>query len=252
MNPPLTGRIALVTGASRGLGAAIAVRLAAGGAKVAVNTFANPDKAKQVVQKIESAGGKAIVVSGDVRDEAVVDRMVAEVKEKFGGSIDVLVVNATGPQPFIKLDDMSWRDCLDQLEFFVKSPMLLAKAVLPDMKSNRFGRIINIGSEVFERGVPEFSQYCAAKGAQLGLTRSWANELATFGITVNLVAPGWIPTERHVDDPQEMKDAYAAGVPMKRMGVPEDVAAAVAFLASDEANFITGQKISVNGGNTLA
>ena len=252
MTPPLNGRIALVTGASRGLGAAIAVRLAAGGAKVAVNTFSNPDKAKQVAQKIESAGGKAIVVAGDVRDEATVQRMVSEVKEKFGGPINVLVVNATGPQPFVRIEDMTWRHCLDQLEFFVKSPLLLAKAVLADMKAKRFGRIINIGSEVFERGVPEFSQYCAAKGAQLGLTRSWANELATFGITVNHVAPGWIPTERHATDPQSAKDAYAAGVPMKRMGVPEDVAAAVAFLASDDAKFITGQKIAVNGGNTLA
>lgn len=252
MSLPLSGRIALVTGASRGLGAAIAVRLASGGAKVAVNTFASPDKAKAVVGTIESAGGKAIVVSGDVRDEAVVQRMVAEVKEKFGGPIDVLVANATGPQPFIKLEEMTWRHCLDQLEFFVKSPVLLAKAVLADMKAKRFGRIINIGSEVFERGVPEFSQYCAAKGAQLGLTRSWATELATFGITVNLVAPGWIPTERHVNDPQSAKDAYASGVPMKKMGVPEDVAGAVAFLASNEAKFITGQKIAVNGGNTLA
>jgi len=252
MAAPLSGKISLVTGASRGLGAAIAIRLAAGGAKVAVNTFANPDKAKLVVGRIEAAGGKAMVVAGDVRDEAAVGRMVAEVKERFGAPIDVLVVNATGPQPFIKLEDMTWRHCLDQLEFFVKSPVLLAKAVLPEMKARRFGRIINIGSEVFERGVPEFSQYCAAKGAQLGLTRSWATELATFGVTVNLVAPGWIPTERHVNDPQSAKDAYAAAVPMKRMGVPEDVAAAVAFLASDEAKFITGQKIAVNGGNTLA
>jgi NAD(P)-dependent dehydrogenase (short-subunit alcohol dehydrogenase family) len=252
MNQPLSGKIALVTGASRGLGAAIAVRLAQGGAKVAVNTFASPDKAKRVVAEIESAGGKGIVVAGDVRDEVAVGRMVAEVRERFGGPIDVLVINATGPQPFIKLEEMTWRACLDQLEFFVKSPMLLAQAVLPEMKSRRYGRIINIGSEVFERGVAEFSQYCAAKGAQFGLTRSWANELAPFGITVNHVSPGWIPTERHTDDPQEMKDAYAASVPMKRMGVPEDVAAAVAFLASDEANFITGQKLSVNGGNTLA
>ncbi len=119
------------------------------------------------------------------------------------------------------------------------------------MKQRRYGRIINLGSEVFERGVPEFSNYVSAKGAQLGLTRSWAMELAPWQITVNLVAPGWIPTERHANDPQEAKDAYAAAVPMRRMGKAEDVAEAVAFLASDAANFITGQKVSVNGGNTL-
>jgi 3-oxoacyl-[acyl-carrier protein] reductase len=100
--------------------------------------------------------------------------------------------------------------------------------------------------------VPEFSNYVSAKGAQLGQTRSWARELAPWGITVNLVAPGWIPTERHANDSQESKDAYAAEVPMLRMGVPEDIGEAVAFLASDAANFITGQKLSVNGANSLA
>src|SRR4051794_16277494 len=154
MTASLAGKIALVTGASRGLGAAIAMRLGAGGAKVAVNTFANPEKAKQVAAKIESSGGKAIVVAGDVRDENAVARMVTEVKERLGGPIDILVINATGPQPFIRLEDMTWRACLDQLEFFVKSPVLLAKAVLPEMRARRYGRIINIGSEVFERGVP--------------------------------------------------------------------------------------------------
>jgi 3-oxoacyl-[acyl-carrier protein] reductase len=119
------------------------------------------------------------------------------------------------------------------------------------MKQRRSGRIINIGSEVFEKGVPEFSNYVSAKGAQLGLTRSWAMELAKFNITVNLVAPGWIPTERHDNDPQSMKDDYASKVPMGHMGEHEDIAEAVAFLASDGAKFITGQKISVNGGNTL-
>jgi 3-oxoacyl-[acyl-carrier protein] reductase len=122
---------------------------------------------------------------------------------------------------------------------------------VPGMKQRRWGRIVNIGSEVFEKGVPRFSNYVAAKGAQLGLTRSWAMELAEYGITVNHVSPGWIPTERHAEDPREAKEAYAAQVPMRRMGAAEDVAAAVAFLASDAAGFVTGQKLSVNGGNTL-
>lgn len=251
MTHDLRGKTALVTGASRGLGAAIACKLAACGAKTAINCFGSPQKAHQLREQIQQAGGTADVFQADVRDEAAVAKLVAEVTAKFG-PIDVLVVNATGPQPFIKLEELTWRHCLDQLEFFVKSPVLLAKAVLPSMKERRWGRIINIGSEVFERGVPEFSNYVSAKGAQLGLTRSWAMELAAWQITVNLVAPGWIPTERHAGDPQEAKDAYAAAVPMKRMGEADDVAEAVAFLASEGARFITGQKLSVNGGNTLA
>jgi 3-oxoacyl-[acyl-carrier protein] reductase len=250
MNYDLKGKVALVTGASRGLGAAVAVKLAACGAAVAVNYFGSPQKAERVVAQIREAGGKAEALRADVRDEAEVTALVGRV-EKALGPIDVLVINATGPQPFIPLEDLTWRACLDQLEFFVKSPLLLTKAVLGPMKAKRSGRIINIGSEVFERGVPEFSNYVSAKGAQLGLTRSWAMELAACGITVNLVAPGWIPTERHANDPQSAKDAYAAAVPMRHMGRPEDVAEAVAFLASDAAGFITGQKLSVNGGNTL-
>jgi NAD(P)-dependent dehydrogenase (short-subunit alcohol dehydrogenase family) len=250
MNQDLTNRVALVTGASRGLGAAIALSLGRHGAKVAVNTFGSPERAEAVAKEIRSSGGQAIVVRADVRDETQVKQMVEEAQSKLG-LIDILVLNATGPQPFVKIEDLTWRKCLDQLEFFVKSPMLLVQSVVGQMKKRRYGRIINIGSEVFEKGVPEFSNYVSAKGAQLGLTRSWANELAPWQITVNLIAPGWIPTERHKDDPQEAKEQYAAAVPMKRMGIPDDVGAAVAFLASDRANFITGQKISVNGGNSL-
>ena len=120
------------------------------------------------------------------------------------------------------------------------------------MKRRGFGRIINIGSEVVDIGNARFANYVSAKAAQLGLTRSWALELASTGITVNLVAPGWIPTERHVDSPQAEIDAYIARVPMQRMGTPEDVASVVAFLAGDAAGFITGQKFAVNGANTLA
>lgn len=251
MSINLSGRTALVTGASRGLGAAIAEKLAAAGAAVAANYFASPDKAEKLCAAIRQDGGKAIAVPGDVREENQVAELVKKAERAFAAPIDVLVINATGPQPFIKLEDLTWKACLDQLDFFVKSPLFLAKTVVPSMKRRRYGRIINIGSEVFERGIPEFSQYCAAKGAQLGLTRSWAMELAPWNITVNLVAPGWIPTERHINDSQEAKDAYARAVPMGHMGLPEDVGEAVAFLASDAAKFITGQKLAVNGGNTL-
>jgi 3-oxoacyl-[acyl-carrier protein] reductase len=250
MTHDLSKRVALVTGASRGLGAAMAIKLAACGARVGVNYFGSPDKAERVVEQIRRGGAEAVALKADVRDEGEVTMMVADLEGRFG-PIDILVINATGPQPFIRIEDLTWQGCLDQLEFFVKSPLLLVKSVLGQMKRRKYGRIINIGSEVLEKGVPEFSNYVSAKGAQLGLTRSWAMELARHGITVNLVAPGWIPTERHANDPQDSKDAYAAAVPMGHMGVAEDVAEAVAFLASDGAKFITGQKISVNGGNTL-
>jgi NAD(P)-dependent dehydrogenase (short-subunit alcohol dehydrogenase family) len=229
----------------------MACKLAADGARVAVNYFGSSHLAQAVVAKIHKHGGTAEAFRANVTDEHDVASLVVEVTRAFG-PIDILVINATGPQPFLSIEDLTWRACLDQLEFFVKSPVLLVKAVIGSMKARRSGRIINIGSEVFERGVAQFSNYVSAKGAQLGLTRSWAMELAPWQITVNLVAPGWIPTERHVNDPQHAKDAYTAEVPMKRMGVPDDIAEAVAFLASDRARFITGQKISVNGGNSLA
>jgi 3-oxoacyl-[acyl-carrier protein] reductase len=252
MRTELTHRVALVTGASRGLGAAIARELAWRGAKVAINCFASADKAAKLVEEIcaQRPGAVAAVFPADVRDESQVRRLVADVTQSLG-DIDILVLNATGPQPMLRIEDTDWQTCVDQLEFFVKSPLLLVKAVLAGMKQRRRGRIIMIGSEVFEVGVPAFASYVSAKGAQLGLTRSWAKELAPHQITVNIVSPGWIPTERHANDPKSAKNAYTAGVPLQRMGEPQDVADAVAYLASDAANFITGQKISVNGGHTL-
>ena len=244
-------RTVLITGASRGLGAAIALEQGAVGSNVAINYFNSGDAAEQLCQRIRQNDGYAHAFKADVRNETEVARLVHEVEGVFGG-IDVLVVNATGPQPFLSIEEQTWDLYLDQLEFFVKSPLLLLKQVLPGMKERGFGRIINIGSEVFELGNPRFANYVAAKGAQLGLTRSWARELAPTGITVNLVAPGWIPTERHVDANQEEMDSYTANVPMQKMGVSKDIAKMVAFLASDAAGFITGQRFSVNGGNTLA
>jgi 3-oxoacyl-[acyl-carrier protein] reductase len=246
----LTGKTAIVTGAGRGLGAAIALRLGQEGARVAVNYHRSQAKAEQVCAEICRAGGEATAIYADVRDEVQVQDLVEQARQLFG-PIDIVVVNATGPQPMLKIEDQTWQSYLDQLEFFVKSPLHLLHAVMAEMKARRQGRFIQIGSEVVELGNPEFANYVAAKGAQLGQTRSWARELAPFGITVNLVAPGWIPTERHFGTPQSDLDAYAARVPLLRQGKPEDVGAAVAYLASDAAGFITGQKLTVNGGNTL-
>jgi 3-oxoacyl-[acyl-carrier protein] reductase len=242
----LRGRVALVTGASRGLGAAIARKLGGCGAKVAVNYHASRERADELCREI----AQAAAFGADVTDEGQIRKLVAEVRAQLG-PVDILVVNATGPQPFLSIEEQTWEAYQDQLRFFVKSPLLLLKEVLAEMKQRRYGRVIQIGSEVVEVGNPRFANYIAAKAAQLGMTRSWARELGPFGITVNLVAPGWIPTERHAGtDPKELA-AYAGGVPLKRQGIPDDVAEAVCFLASDAANFITGQKISVNGGHTL-
>jgi 3-oxoacyl-[acyl-carrier protein] reductase len=211
----------------------------------------NKAAADNICERIRNAGGRAHSFQADVREENEVARLIFDVTQVFG-DVDILVPNATVPQPFLSIEEQTWSAYLTQLEFFVKSPLLLVKLVLPGMRLHGFGRIINIGSEVAELGNPKFANFVSAKAAQLGLTRSWARELATNGITVNLVAPGWIPTERHADATREEIDAYSTNVPMKRMGTPEDVAKLVAFLASDATSFITGQSFAVNGGNTLA
>jgi NAD(P)-dependent dehydrogenase (short-subunit alcohol dehydrogenase family) len=167
------------------------------------------------------------------------------------GAVTVLVVNATGPQPMVAVEDLTWEAHLDQLRFFVKSPTLLLQAVLPGVKARGGGRVIQIGSDIFERALPGMSAYVAAKGAQIGLTRTWARELGPSGITVNLIAPGWIPVERHADVCADDLSVYRADVPLGRMGTPHDIAATVSFLASDAAAFNTGERITVNGGHVI-
>jgi NAD(P)-dependent dehydrogenase (short-subunit alcohol dehydrogenase family) len=246
----LDAGVALVTGASRGLGAAIAAHLARQGHPVAVNYHAGAAAARQVVDAIRGAGGTAEAFSADVTDEAQVSDLVEAVRRRLG-PVDVLVVNATGPQPELRVEDLTWQAHLDQLVYFVKSPTLLVQAVLPRMKATRHGRIIQIGSDSVERALPETSAYVAAKSAQLGLTRTWARELGPHNITVNLVAPGWVPVERHGRLAPSDYEQYVAEVPLGRLGRPADVAAAVSYLASDAAAFITGERIGVNGDHTL-
>lgn len=246
----IKNKVALVTGGSRGLGASMAIHLARAGAKVAINYFSRTEEAQKVKDTILSGGGQAEIFQGDVTDEKQVKDLCARVVRQLG-AIDILVINATLVHVHKPIEELSWQDMLDHLNFFVKSPLLLAQQVIPAMKKKKAGRIIHIGSEVFDRGLPEFCNYASAKGAQVGLMRSWANELAPYEITVNLVAPGWIPTEMHANDPEDFKAEYARNVPMKHMGEPDDIGSVVAFLASDAAKFITGQRISVNGGNTM-
>jgi 3-oxoacyl-[acyl-carrier protein] reductase len=243
-------RVALVTGSTRGLGKEIALELARRGAHVAMN-YANSHKvAEQAFADLTAVSKRTCLVQGDVTNPGGVERLCREVADKLG-PIDILVPNATCDQPHKPVDEYDWAFFQAMLDFFVKSPVLLTQACLPHMKRQRWGRIIHITSEVFALGVPNFSAYVAAKGGQTGLARSLARELAPWGITVNMIAPGWIPVERHAHDPQDEKDAYLAMIPMGRWGVPADVAAAAAFFASDEAAFVTGQTIHVNGGNTV-
>ena len=247
---PLSQEIALVTGASRGLGKAIALALASEGARVAVNYFASEAGAMRVVEAIRAAGGDALAVRADITREDELHVMVATVARAWG-PISVLVNNATGPQPMKAIEDYTWQDYLDQLNFFVKAPLQLAQLVLPAMKAARHGRIINIGSEVMDLGNAHYSAYVTAKAAMLGMTRSWANEVGRYGITVNLIAPGWIPVERHEQAPEAEFAAYAGQLPLRRMGAPEDIAAAAVFFAGPGGKYITGQALSVNGGNTF-
>jgi 3-oxoacyl-[acyl-carrier protein] reductase len=243
-------RVALVSGSSRGLGRHIAHRLARDGLAVAVNGLHDNGALAEAVAEISAEGGVAEAFAGDVTDEAQVADLVAAIERELG-PVDVLVVNATGPQPEAPVENVAWDDHLAQLDFFVKSPVLLGRAVLAGMHERRWGRIIQIDSEVADLPPPGRSAYVTAKAAQIGLMRSWARELAPHSITVNAVAPGFIPVERHADVGPEVRDAYLASVPAGRMGLPEDVAHAVSFFASDAAGFITGQRLVVDGGRGL-
>jgi 3-oxoacyl-[acyl-carrier protein] reductase len=248
--PPGEQRVAVVTGSSRGLGSAIARRLARDGLAVAVNDVHGGALALDVVGAIRDDGGVADAFTGDVTGERQVAGLVLAVAGTLG-PIDVLVLNVTGPQPEAPLTEVSWGDHLAQLDFFVKSPVLLGRAVVPGMQARGFGRIVQIDSEVVDRPPPGTSAYAAAKNAQIGLTRSWARELAPFGITVNTVAPGFIPVERHAEVSDEIRSAYLASVPVGRMGTREDTSHAVSFFVSEAAAFVTGQRLVVDGGRGL-
>jgi 3-oxoacyl-[acyl-carrier protein] reductase len=249
MSFSLQGHVALVTGSSTGLGKAIALELGRAGARIAVNYANNQVRAERAFAEFQAAGIESVLVRSDVTSPEGVDRLFREAEAALGKP-DILVVNATCEQPMRPIEEYDWAFYQTMFDFFIKSPYLLTRRGLAAMKAKHWGRIINITSEVFHRAIAPFSAYVAAKGGQIGWSRSMSRELAPFGITVNTVAPGWIPVERHQKEPQARKDAYLAQVPAGRWGTPEDVAHAVHFFSSEEASFLTGQTLCVNGGLT--
>jgi len=249
MAQTLKGHVALVTGSTTGLGLGIAKVLGAGGAKVVMNYYNDDERAERSFAEFKSAGGEGLLLKANVIDEGAITDLVERAQSQLG-AIDIIVPNATPDQPLKTIEEYDWDFYQQMLNFFIKSPYLLTRAVLPQMKESGWGRIINISSEVYQLSVSPFSAYVSAKGGQIGWTRSMSRELAPHGITVNTVNPGWIPTERHENDPQEEKDAYLSQIPAGRWGTPSDVGEAVAYFASEEAGFITGQTLCVNGGNS--
>lgn len=245
----LDGKVALVTGASRGIGRAIALRLASEGAKVAINYAGNQQAAEAVKQEIESAGGTALLVKANVADPQAVDGMVASVVEAFG-TIDILVNNAgiTRDGLLMRMKDADFDAVIDTN---LKGVFYCTKAVAKLMMKKRVGRIVNMSSVVGLIGNAGQTNYAAAKAGVLGFSKSAAKELAARGITVNMVAPGFIDTDMTAVLPDKVKEAMVQEIPLRHMGRPEDVANAVLFLVSDCASYITGQVVHVDGGMVM-
>jgi 3-oxoacyl-[acyl-carrier protein] reductase len=245
----LDGKVALVTGASRGIGRAIAIRLASEGAKVAINYAGNTAKAEEVKAEIEKNGGEAILVQADISSTEAVDAMVEKVVEAFG-QIDILVNNAGITRDGL-LMRMKEEDFDAVINTNLKGVFYCTKAVSKLMMKKRSGRIINMASVVGLMGNAGQANYAAAKAGVIGFSKSAAKELAARGINVNVVAPGFIATDMTAAMTDKAKEATLAGIPLKRMGQPEDVANAVLFLASDYASYITGQIVNVDGGMVM-
>lgn len=246
----LEGLTALVTGGSRGIGAACCELLAANGAGVGVNYIGNKEAADGVVKRIASSGGRAFAVQADVRERAQVDRMVAAVQEELG-AVDILVNNANINFPVKPFAQFNWEEMNGKLGGEIGASFHCCQAVLPGMVQKGWGRIINISSGLSRTPGDGFVAHTTAKSGLDAFTKALALELGPQGITVNTVAPGLTETDATAWLPKEAKDAAAAHTPLRRIGQSEDVAGAVLFFASRYSNFVTGTWLPVDGGSTM-
>ena len=249
MQIDLSNKVALVTGASRGIGRAIALELAASGAKVVVNYRGQQQAADEVVAAIEQAGGMATAVQADVAQSADSERLIKTTQETYGG-LDILINNAgiTRDNLLLRMKDDEWDAVITTN---LRAVYQLTKAALRPMMKARWGRIITITSVVGLTGNAGQANYVAAKAGLIGFTKSVAREMASRGITANAVAPGYVETDITNGLSDEIKATALANIPIGRFGQPEDIARAVVFLASDAAGFITGQTLAVDGGMTM-
>ena len=242
----LSGKVALVTGASRGIGAVVAARLAAAGARVGVNYHASSDAATVVVDSIKKAGGEAFLVGGDVSQEDKAEGVIKNLVEHFGG-IDILINNA-GINKDQLLIRMKPEDFDSVMNVNLRGAFLCTRYAMTHLIRQRSGRVINMSSVVGLSGNPGQANYAAAKAGLVGLTKAVAREVASRNVTVNALAPGYITTAMVDELSEETQAKILERIPMGRFGTPEDVAEAVVFLCSDGASYITGQVLTIDGG----
>jgi len=246
-------KIVIVTGSSRGIGAAIVRAFAAEGASVIVNYVQNEDAAEQVVVDCKEAGGDALAIRADVTSEACINGLIEQTLDEFG-RIDVLVNNAFKPYVFDPearkmFWDLGWQDFQTQIDGALFSTYTLCQAVLPALKKRTQGSIINIASDLVARPTIPYHDYTTAKAALIGFSRSLAVELGPLGIRVNCVAPGLVyPTDASRATKEDLKEMLIAQTPLKRLAAPEDITGPVLFLASEWSRFMTGQTLYVDGG----
>jgi len=241
-------RVALVTGGSTGIGAATALQLGGCGVKVAINYYKSAREAEEVARKVKSSKGEALLIQADVRQSNQVNEMVRRTVQEFG-KIDILVNNAGGivkRVPVVELTDEIWDSTMD---LNLRSVFYCSKAVIPLMTAARYGRIVNVSSiAAFTGGGRHAAVYAASKAALHGFTKGLAKEVAPFGVTVNVVAPGVIDTPFHAKAETGGFDQFMPGIPLKRVGTADEVASLIAYLASDDAGYSTGTVFNVNGG----